>query len=94
MPEPKKETARIASPQMPEASRGLKVARLGPLGVAASPIVHPLPTHPARARTPAIVAVPSNASDAFEFIPGWFCWGLLGISTLVFLIQVWNYALS
>jgi hypothetical protein len=94
MTEPKKETARIVSPQMPEASRGLEVGPLGPLRVFASPIAHPLPTHPAVARTPPIMAAPSNTTDAFESIPGWFCWGLLGISTLVFLIQMWNYALS
>lgn len=36
----------------------------------------------------------STSIDAFDSIPGWFCWGLLGLSTLIFLIQIWNYALS
>ncbi len=36
----------------------------------------------------------SNSIDAFDSIPGWFCWGLLGLSTLIFIIQIWNYALS
>jgi hypothetical protein len=44
---------------------------------------------------PARVSVAaSNAIDAFDSIPRSFCWGLLGISALIFLIQIWNYALS
>ncbi len=44
---------------------------------------------------PAPVSVaPSNATDSFDSIPRSFCWGLLGISALTFLIQIWNYALS
>jgi hypothetical protein len=56
----------------------------------------PLITRPAAAivqPAPGIVAT-SNAIDAFDSIPRWFCWGLLGISALIFLIQIWNYALS
>jgi hypothetical protein len=36
----------------------------------------------------------STASGALDSTPRWFCWGLLGISALIFLIQIWNYALS
>jgi hypothetical protein len=36
----------------------------------------------------------SRTIDAFDSIPRWFCWGLLGLSALIFLIQIWNYALS
>jgi hypothetical protein len=36
----------------------------------------------------------SAAIGAFDSIPRPFCWGLLGISALIFLIQIWNYALS
>lgn len=44
---------------------------------------------------PAPVSVTtSNAIDAFDSIPRSFCWGLLGISAFIFLIQIWNYALS
>ena len=43
--------------------------------------------------TPVIVAT-SKAIDGFDFIPRWFCWGLLGLSALIFFIQFWNYALS
>lgn len=36
----------------------------------------------------------STSVDGFDSIPRWFCWGLLGLSALIFLIQIWNYALS
>jgi hypothetical protein len=36
----------------------------------------------------------SIAIGAFDSTPRWFCWGLLGISAFIFLIQIWNYALS
>ena len=36
----------------------------------------------------------SAAISAFDSIPRPFCWALLGISALIFLIQIWNYALS
>lgn len=42
---------------------------------------------------PALVAT-SVSVDPFDSIPRWFCWGLLGLSALIFLIQIWNYALS
>jgi hypothetical protein len=42
---------------------------------------------------PVIVGT-SDAIDPFDSMPGWFCWGLLGISAVIFLIQSWNYALS
>ena len=79
-----------------------------PTNVVASPILHPLPkpagvsvqpgppTQPAVTSlqpAPVIAATP-RAIDAFDSIPRSFCWGLLGISVLIFLIQIWNYALS
>lgn len=42
---------------------------------------------------PALVAT-SVSIDPFDSIPRWFCWGLLSLSALIFLIQIWNYALS
>ena len=36
----------------------------------------------------------SRAMEAFDSIPRWVCWGLLGLSALIFLTQIWNYALS
>jgi len=55
---------------------------------------------PSPSPSPAIVppapglAATSKAIDAFDSIPRWFCWGLLGLSALIFLTQIWNYALS
>jgi hypothetical protein len=43
---------------------------------------------------PATVLATSKAPEPFDSTPRWFCWGLLGISALIFLIQIWNYALS
>jgi hypothetical protein len=42
---------------------------------------------------PGVVAT-SDATDAFDSIPRGFCWGLFGISALIFLIEIWNYTLS
>jgi hypothetical protein len=42
---------------------------------------------------PGVVAT-SDATDAFDSIPRGFCWGLLSISALIFLIEIWNYTLS
>ena len=41
-----------------------------------------------------ITVATSNAIGAFDSIPRWLCWGLLGISAFIFLTQIWNYALS
>ena len=41
-----------------------------------------------------VIVAGSKAIAALDSIPSWFCWGLLGISTLIFLIQIANYALS
>jgi hypothetical protein len=46
------------------------------------------------AQTGSTIIPPSAASGAFDSTPRWFCWGLLGLSVLIFLIQIWNYALS
>jgi hypothetical protein len=59
--------------------------------IAISP--HPLPPGVPARTAPRLVAT-SSAIDAFESIPRWFCWGLLGLSSLIFLIQIWNFALS
>jgi hypothetical protein len=60
--------------------------------VIASPIAPPLPARPAVVQTSPIVVTATR--ERFDSIPRWFCWGLLCISALIFLIQVWNYALS
>ena len=53
------------------------------------------PPRPAKVMTQTSpVVATSNAADAFDSIPRWFCWGLLSLSALIFLIQIWNYAVS
>ena len=59
-------------------------AQPGPTTCSAAAIVQPAP----------VIVATSNAIDAFDSIPRPLCWGLLGISALIFLIQIWNYALS
>src|ERR1044072_6665217 len=58
--------------------------------------IPPQPERPATAvvQTTSGTLLTSMASDASDSIPQWFCWGLLGISALIFLIQIWNYTLS
>lgn len=54
-----------------------------------------LPGLPTAATAPApIMALTSNRLEAFDSLPRWSCWSLLSISVLIFLIQIWNYALS
>jgi hypothetical protein len=55
-----------------------------------------LPSPSARMTMPSarVLAATSNRFEAFDSIPRWFCWSLLGISALIFLIQIWNYTLS
>jgi hypothetical protein len=95
MAEPKKEPVRIALPQGPGPTlRRPPVLQPDLKKETAHITLLPRPApeaamHPA----PAIVAT-SKAIDAFDSLPGWFCWGLLGISVVIFLSQVWNYALS
>ncbi|MEN3370112.1 MAG: hypothetical protein V7609_2255 [Verrucomicrobiota bacterium] len=83
-PGPKKETARI---------------RILPRPAATGPSVNmtktqPLLVRPATTTQPAPVIVTSRPLDPFESIPRNFCWTLLGISAVIFLIQIWNYVVS
>jgi hypothetical protein len=86
-PGPKKDTARITSLPEPFPVRGPAVKTKKPQS---------LITRPAAAvmQPGSVIAATSDAIDAFDSIPRWFCWGLFGISALIFLIQIWNYALS
>lgn len=84
-PGPKKETARI---------------RILPRPAATGPSVNMTKTQPLLVRPatttmqPAPVVVTSRPLDPFELIPRKFCWTLLGISAVIFLIQIWNYVVS
>lgn len=105
MAESKKETIPVALPQKPETARGHphegsghEVLRiLGPTVPAlAANLKKALPqiTGSAIVQTSPVMVRSSHEVDAFDSIPRWFCWGLLGISALIFFIQIWNYALS
>jgi hypothetical protein len=83
-PGPKKETARILILPRPAATLpSVNMTKTQPLLV-----------RPATTMQPAPVVVTSRPLDAFELIPRSFCWTLLGISALIFLIQIWNYVVS
>jgi len=92
-----KETDQLPRPDAPMASQafaGVSV-RPGPKKETARiTILSRESPPPAIGQTaPALVAT-SVSVDPFDSIPRWFCWGLLGLSALIFLIQIWNYALS
>jgi hypothetical protein len=82
-PGPKKETSRITI--LPE-----------PI-VAPKPAVNMTKTQPLIMRpagnAPAspITVVTSRPVHGFDLVPRSFCWGLLGISAFILLIQIWNY---
>jgi hypothetical protein len=84
-PGPKQDTARI---------------RILPRPAATGPSVNMTKTQPLLVRPatttmqPAPVVVTSRPLDPFELIPRKFWWTLLGISAVIFLIQIWNYVVS
>lgn len=79
-PGPKKETARITILPKP----AVNMTKTQPLIMRPAAVVQTSP----------VVVATSSATDAFDSIPRWLCWGLLGISALIFFIQIWNYAVS
>jgi hypothetical protein len=85
-PGPKKETARITS--LPKPAGPPKPA--GNMTKTQTLVMRPAAIVPA---SPVVVAT-SSALDAFDSIPRSLCWGLLGLSALIFFIQIWNYAVS
>ncbi len=85
-PAPEKETARITSflkPVGPPRPAG-NMTKTQPFIMRPAAV---MPTSP-------VVVATSNAADAFDSTPRWLCWGLLGLSALIFFIQIWNYAVS
>jgi hypothetical protein len=82
-PEPKKETARIAVLPDPRA----KALPAGQMKKA-----QPLVTMPEIAlQTPALAVATKDTSAMVDAIPMPFCWTLLGVSTVILIIQVWTY---
>lgn len=92
-----KETDQLPRPDAPMASQAFAGVSVqpGPKKETARITILPRASAPPAIVQPApdLVAT-SNSIEAFDSLPGWFCWGLLGLSALIFLIQIWNYALS
>jgi len=82
---PKKETARISvlPRPTPTAAPAINMTKTQPL------LVHPTAGVPS-----APVIITSKPLAPLDVIPRPLCWALLGISALIFLIQIWNYVVS
>jgi len=83
---PKKETARISILPKPAATPApaINMTKTQPL------LVHP----PATGVQAAPVIITSKPLAPLDTIPRPLCWAVLGISALIFLIQIWNYVVS
>ncbi len=81
-PGPKKETARIAiMPERKSATPTVKMSKTQPL------ITAPESTR----ETAPIFIEPENLTHVVETAPGPMCWTLVGVSAVVFIIQLWTY---
>ena len=82
---PKNETARIniLPRPVPAAPPAINMTKTQPL------LVQPAATAPI-----APVVITSRPIVPLETIPRPLCWALAGISTVIFLIQIWNYVVS
>ena len=92
------------NPIAPTVNRGpnKETARISPLPrptPAGTPPVNltktqPLPVHPAVPVQPVPAVITSRPITPVDAIPRSLCWALLAISTVIFLIQIWNYVVS
>ena len=82
---PKKETARISILPRPVAT---------PAPAINMTKTQPLLVHPSTAAPAAPVIITSKPLAPLDAIPRPLCWAVLGISALIFLIQIWNYVVS
>jgi len=82
---PKKETARISvlPRPTPVAAPAINMTKTQPL------LIHPVGTSPV-----APVVITSKPVAPVDAIPRSLAWGLLAISAVIFLIQIWNYVVS
>jgi hypothetical protein len=82
-PEPKKETARIAvlPDPRPKASPVVQMTKTQPL------ITMPEIT----LQTPPLTVATKDTSAMIDASPMPLCWTLLGVSTVILIIQIWNY---
>ena len=82
---PKKETARISVLPRPTPA---------PAPVSNMTKTQPLLVHPVGTIQPAPVIITSKPLPRADAIPRPLCWALLGVSAVIFLIQIWNYVVS
>jgi hypothetical protein len=82
---PKKETARISVLPRPTPSTAPAVNMTK---------TQPLLIHPAGAIPVAPVVITSKPVAPVDAIPRSLAWGLVAISAVIFLIQIWNYVVS
>jgi hypothetical protein len=68
-------------PEPKPAKSTVKMSKTQPLITAPEPISEVAP----------IFVEPENSGDVIESIPVPLCWALVGISALIFIIQVWTY---
>lgn len=82
---PKKETARISvlPRPTPAAAPAINMTKTQPL------LIHPTGSAPV-----APVVITSKPVAPVDAIPRSLAWGLLGVSAVIFLIQIWNYVVS
>jgi len=82
---PKKETARISVLPRPAsvAAPAINMTKTQPL------LIHPVGTVPV-----APVVITSRPVAPVDAIPRSLAWGLLAVSAVIFLIQIWNYVVS
>jgi hypothetical protein len=80
---PRKETARVALPAEPstQSSPSMEMKKTQPLFT--------MPEAAEAAATP--LTVTSDAEERIETIPIALCWAVLAVSTLLLIIQIWNY---
>jgi hypothetical protein len=80
---PKKETARISVSPNPPArpSRTVEMKKTQPLVTMPEPVSKPT----------SVIVTASTIETMVEDVPMVFCWSLLAVSTVILLIQIWNY---
>ena len=91
MAEPKKEIGEISPPPplaQPDVPKN-ETARIS-IFPRPSPTIAP----PINAAPPAPVLIASRPVVPLDAILRPLCWAVLGISALIFLIQIWNYVVS
>jgi hypothetical protein len=88
-PGPKKETARITVlPDPPAKPLGsVQMKKTQPLSTMPEPVAPISPIKVAAAPVPVV----TQSVATVDSIPMGLCWGLLGVSALVLVVQIWNY---